>query len=287
VFEDARMGQTVEIDLLAPLLDEILDSLARNPVALLSLARLKTADDYTFLHSISVCGLMISLGRQLGLDEQQVREAGMGGLLHDLGKTLSPKHILNKPGELTKEEFAEIKHHPSEGHKLLLNSQGGTEVINDICLHHHEKYDGTGYPEGLSGDQISVHAKMSAVCDVYDAITSNRPYKLAWDPAEAIRRMAEWKGHFDPVIFQAFIKRIGIYPIGALVKLSSGKLGVVIEQNEQTLLKPVVKVFFSTKSQTYIKPEVINLVRGHEKISGLENAENWGIQNVDHYWISA
>jgi putative nucleotidyltransferase with HDIG domain len=286
VFENARMGQAIEIDALVPLVDEILNSLARNPVALISLARLKNADDYTFMHSISVCGLMIALASQLGLDDQQVREAGMGGLLHDLGKTMSPKHMLNKPGELTMDEFAQIKHHPMAGQKLLQDGSGFTETITDICLHHHEKIDGSGYPEGLSGDEISLYAKMSAVCDVYDAVTSNRPYKSAWDPAEAIRTMAEWNGHFDPVIFQAFVKRIGIYPIGALVRLASGKLGVVIEQNAQALLKPKVKVFFSTKSVTYIKPEVIDLARSPETIAGREDAAKWGIQNVDRYWSS-
>lgn len=284
VFDDVRMGQAVEIDALVPLVDEILNSIARNPVALIGLARLKNADDYTFMHSVSVCGLMIALAKQLGLDAQQVREAGMGGLLHDLGKTMSPKEMLNKPGELTKDEFALIKHHPLEGHKLLLDGSGFTEVITDICLHHHEKVDGSGYPEGLTGDQISLFAKMSAVCDVYDAITSNRPYKSAWDPAEAIRCMAEWRGHFDQVVFQAFVKQIGIYPIGALIRLASGKLGVVIEQSEQSLLKPKVKVFFSTKSQAYIKPEVIDLARSPETIAGREDAAKWGIKDIDHYW---
>ena len=281
VFSDIRMGQTVNIDALVPLVDEILNSLARNPFALICLARLKTADDYTFMHSISVCGLMISLARQLGLDEEKVREAGIGGLLHDLGKAKSPQHMLNKPGKLTPEEFSEIKLHTTDGYRILLDGNAFTEVITDICLHHHEKMDGSGYPEGLSSDHISLFARMSAVCDVYDAITSNRPYKSAWDPAEAISNMAEWKGHFDPVVFQAFVKRIGIYPIGSLIRLASGKLGVVIEQNEKTLLKPKVRAFFSTKSKAYIKPEVVDLARSLETIVGREDAEKWGIQDVD------
>jgi putative nucleotidyltransferase with HDIG domain len=281
VFSDIRMGQTVDVDALVPLVDEILNSLTRNPFALICLARLKTADDYTFMHSISVCGLMISLARQLGLSDEEIREAGIGGLLHDLGKATSPQHMLNKPGKLTPEEFSEIKLHTTDGYRILLDGNGFTEVITDICLHHHEKMDGSGYPEGLSSDQISLFAKMSAVCDVYDAITSNRPYKSAWDPAEAISNMAEWKGHFDPVVFQAFVKRIGIYPIGSLIRLASGKLGVVIEQNDKTLLKPKVRAFFSTKSQAYIKPEVIDLARSPETIVGREEAEKWGIQDVN------
>jgi len=286
MFQEARMGKAIEADAAGPLVEEISNSMLRNPGALISIARLKTADDYTYLHSVAVCALMIALSRQLGLDEQQTREAGMAGLLHDLGKAMIPASVLNKPGKLTEAEFALVKTHPEEGHKLLLAGNGASEIARDVCLHHHEKFDGSGYPAGLSGEAISLHARMGAVCDVYDAITSNRPYKAGWDPAESIQRMAEWKGHFDPAIFQAFVKSLGIYPIGSLVRLASGKLGVVTQQGEQSLLKPKVKVFFSTKSQAYIKPETIDLTRSPEKIAGREDAEKWGIKDVDHYWAA-
>ena len=284
MFHEARMGKAIEAEAVAPLVEEISNSVMRNPGALISLARLKTADDYTFMHSVAVCALMIALARQLGLDEAQVRDAGMAGLLHDLGKAMIPLDVLNKPGKLTDEEFDLVKTHPAEGYKLLLDGSGISEVTKDVCLHHHEKIDGSGYPKGLNGDTLSLFAKMGAVCDVYDAITSNRPYKAGWDPAESIKRMAEWKGHFDPLVFQAFVKSLGIYPIGSLVKLASGKLGVVIEQGEQSLLKPKVKVFFSTQSQAYIKPEVIDLARSAEKIAGREDAAKWGVKDVDRYW---
>ena len=284
MFQEARMGKAIEAESAAPLVEEISNSVMRNPGALISLARLKTADDYTFMHSVAVCALMIALARQLDLDEQQVREAGMAGLLHDLGKAMIPLEVLNKPGKLTDEEFALVKTHPEEGYKLLLEGSGVSDVTKDVCLHHHEKVDGSGYPKGLSGDAMSLFARMGAVCDVYDAVTSNRPYKAGWDPAESIKRMAEWKGHFDPVVFQAFVKSLGIYPIGSLVKLASGKLGVVIEQGEQSLLKPKVKVFFSTKSQAYIAPEVVDLARSPEKIAGREDAAKWGIKDIDRYW---
>lgn len=286
VFNEARMGRSVNIDTLLPLVDEILNSLARNPVALICLARLKNTDEYTFMHSIAVCGLMIALAHQLGLEDEQVREAGMGGLLHDLGKTASPHHMLTKPGKLTPEEFAEIKRHTTEGYRILLGGTGFTKVITDICLHHHEKIDGSGYPEGLSGEHISLYAKMGAVCDVYDAITSKRPYKPGWNPAEAIRSMTISQGHFDPMVFQAFVKRIGIYPVGSLVSLVSGKLGVVIGHNERNPHKPQVKIFFSTKSQAYIKPEIIDLTRSREKLAGPEDAAKWGIRDIDRYWCN-
>ena len=284
MFQEARMGRAIEAEAAAPLVEEISNSVMRNPGALISLARLKTADDYTFMHSVAVCALMIALARQLGLDEQQTREAGMAGLLHDLGKAMIPLEILNKPGKLTDEEFDLVKTHPEEGYKLLLEGSGISEMTKDVCLHHHEKVDGSGYPKGLNGETMSLFAKMGAVCDVYDAVTSNRPYKAGWDPAESIKRMAEWKGHFDPAVFQAFVKSLGIYPIGSLVRLASGKLGVVVEQGEQSLLKPKIKVFFSTKSQAYIKPELIDIARSPEKIAGREDAAKWGIKDIDRYW---
>lgn len=284
MFQEARMGKAIEAEAAAPLVEEISNSVLRNPGALISLARLKTADDYTFMHSVAVCALMIALARQLGLDEQQTREAGMAGLLHDLGKAMIPLEVLNKPGKLTDAEFDLVKTHPEEGYKLLLGGNGISDTTKDVCLHHHEKVDGSGYPKGLDSQTMSLFAKMGAVCDVYDAVTSNRPYKAGWDPAESIKRMAEWKGHFDPAVFQAFVKSLGIYPIGSLVRLESGKLGVVIEQGEQSLLKPKVKVFFSTKSQAYIRPEIIDLARSPEKIGGREDAAKWGIKDIDRYW---
>jgi len=286
MFQEARMGKAVDSQRIELLVDSISQSILRNPGALISLARLKTSDDYTYMHSVAVCALMIALSRQLGLDEQQTRDAGMAGLLHDLGKALIPHEVLSKPGKLTDAEFAIVKTHPAEGHKLLLAGQGISETVKDVCLHHHEKLDGSGYPEGLAGEEISLFAKMGAVCDVYDAITSNRPYKSGWDPAESIKRMAEWQGHFDPLVFQAFVKSLGIYPVGSLVRLESGKLGVVTEQGEQSLLKPRIKVFFSTRSQAYIKPETIDLARSAEKIAGREDAEKWGIKDVDRYWAA-
>ncbi len=289
MFSEARMGRAIDAEGALELVDEISASVERNPGALVSLARLKTADDYTYLHSVAVCGLMISLGRQLGLDAQQLREAGFAGLLHDMGKALVPVEVLNKPGKLTDSEFAIVKKHPELGHGLLLESGTVGAMALDVCLHHHEKVDGTGYPHRLNGDAISLHAKMGAVCDVYDAITSNRPYKAGWNPAESIRRMAEWaNGHFDERVFHAFVKSIGIYPVGSLVRMASGRLGVVVEQNESTLVSPRVKLFFSTRADARIPPEVIDLSRPSEtdRIVGREDAERWSFRDLDTIWAS-
>jgi HD-GYP domain-containing protein (c-di-GMP phosphodiesterase class II) len=289
MFQEARMGRAVDAVGAQRMVDEIADSVTRNPGALISLARLKNADDYTYLHSVAVCALMVALSRQLGLSEEETRAAGHGGLLHDLGKALMPMEVLNKPGKLTDEEFAIIKRHPSEGHRLLLEAHDVAATTLDVCLHHHEKMDGSGYPERLPGEQISLFARMGAVCDVYDAISSNRPYKAGWDPAESLRRMAEWThGHFDPPIFQAFVKSLGIYPIGSLLRLSSGRLGIVVEQSQKSLLTPRVKVFFSTKANARIRPEIVDLSRvgNSEKIVGREDPVHWNFPDLDLLWAS-
>lgn len=287
MFQEARMGKAVDTGEARHLVEEISDSVARNPGALISLARLKTADDYTYMHSVAVCAMMVGLAKQLGLDEEQTRLAGMAGLMHDLGKALMPMEVLNKPGKLTEAEFNIIKTHPVEGHRLLLTSRDVHHVVLDVCLHHHEKTDGSGYPEGLKDEEISLFAKMGAVCDVYDAITSDRPYKLGWDPAESLRKMAEWaKGHFDTRVFHAFVKSLGIYPIGSLVKLTSGRLGVVVEQTGKSLTAPVVKVFFSTKSNMRIVPELVDLSQplATETIVSREDPAKWRFADLNALW---
>lgn len=291
MFNDVRMGKAVDTEHCLPLVEDITQSVTRNPGAIVSLARLKTSDDYTYMHSVAVCALMVSLAHQLHLNPEDTREAGLAGLVHDLGKAVMPMEVLNKPGKLTPAEFAIMKGHPEAGHRMLLEGQGVGPVSLDVCLHHHEKINGSGYPHGLKGDDISLFAKMGAVCDVYDAITSNRPYKAGWDPGDSIQKMAQWakEGHFDERIFQAFVKSIGIYPTGSLVKLKSGRLGVVVEQGAKSLLSPVVRVFFSTKANEPITPEMLDLgdVRVTDQIVSRELPAAWGFKHLDQLWLEA
>jgi putative nucleotidyltransferase with HDIG domain len=284
MFAEARMGKAVDAEQCMPLVNDIADSVYRNPGALVSLARLKTQDDYTYMHSVATCALMVALGRELALSDADCRVAGMAGLLHDLGKALMPLEVLNKPGKLTEQEFAIMRAHPVRGHEMLSEARAvGPEVL-DVVLHHHERMDGTGYPHRLPGEQITQLSRMGAVCDVYDAITSNRPYKAGWDPAESIARMASWKGHFDPAVFQAFVRSLGIYPTGSLVKLQSERLAVVVEQNPAALVSPTVKVFFSIRSQMPMAPQLLDLARSNDKIVGRENPNTWGFKHLDELW---
>jgi len=286
MFTDVRMGNAIQPSECVSLVDDIVESINRHPDALLSLARLKTADEYTYMHSAAVCALMVALGRQLGFNEAQCREAGMAGMLHDLGKAAMPQDVLNKPGKLTDEEFAIIKQHPVRGYEMLLAGGATSDSVMDVVRHHHERVDGTGYPDRLKGEEISLLSRMGAVCDVYDAVTSNRPYKAGWDPAHALAQMASWKGHFDETIFQSFVKSVGIYPVGSLVRMRSGRLAVVLEQNPSALTKPRVKLFFSTKAGLPLKPQVMDLGASHvtDQIEAREPPEKWNFPYLTELW---
>jgi len=288
LFQDVRLGQAIELSEVATVVEQISASVLRHPTALISLTRLRTADEYTYIHSVSVCALMTAVARQMELPADQVQLAGQAGLLHDVGKMRTPLEVLNKPGKLTEAEFAVMQRHPAEG-VVLLRQWGAPAEVIDVCLHHHEKFDGSGYPQGLAGTQISLLSRIAAVCDVYDAISSTRPYKTAWSPAEAIRRMAEWKGHFDPRVFQAFVRTLGIYPIGSLVRLSNEQLAVVVEQHPDSLLTPQVRVFFSARSRTPLPQRLLDLARppADERIVRREDPEEWGFRNLERLWQQA
>lgn len=286
IFNDVRMGKNVELDGAQQLVEQVIKSVARNSSALISLVWLKRESEFTYMHSVAVCALMVALAKRMGLNHQQTQTAGLAGLLHDLGKAVLPIELLHKPEKLSPDEFEVIRRHPQEGTRLLQDSGVSAEII-DVCLNHHARADGSGYPNKCKVNEISLLARMAAVCDVYDAISSGRPYKAAWNPAESIRKMTEWlSAQFDPVVFHAFIKCIGIYPVGSLVRLSSGRLGVVVGQSGTSLLAPDVKVFFSTKFNTRIPEEIVELsaLGGSESIEAREDPAKWNFPDLLSLW---
>jgi putative nucleotidyltransferase with HDIG domain len=286
LFAGMRSGAPIDNEQLSAQVEELNQSLQRHPHALISLARLRSADEYQYMHALAVSALMLALAQQLGMSEAQVSEAGVAGLLHDIGEALMPAELLNSPGKLSRIDSALLRDHPALGAETLAK-QGLSPALVDVCLHHHEKPDGSGYPDHLQGEQISLLARMCAVCDVYDALTSDRPYQKGLDPAEAIHKMAEWcPAQFDERVFRAFVKALGIYPTGSLVRLESGKLGVVLEQNEHSLLTPKVKVFFSAKSKAPIEQDILDLSKlvGRERIVGREPQEDWAFRNLEELW---
>lgn len=284
IFDQARLGKVVEVENLDTLVGDIADSVSRNRSALASILRLKSKDEYTYMHSVAVSALMINLARELGLSNAQARQAGIAGLLHDVGKMAVPLDVLNKPGALTDEEFATMRTHPERGHLLLRRSGDVPDVALDVCLHHHEKVDGTGYPFGLKGEAISLFARMGAICDVYDAVTSNRPYKTPWGPAESIKRMKSWEGHFDPDVFEAFIRTVGIYPVGSLVRLDDDRLAIVTDIESDHPASPKVRVFLNAAGGTPLKMEEIDLSNEPAAIAAIEHPASWGFEDWENDW---
>ncbi|OMG56205.1 phosphodiesterase [Azonexus hydrophilus] len=285
MMDDVRLGQQVEIERVEPLVEGMVDSIFRNQDALLPLARLKNHDDYTFQHSVSVCALLVAFGRGMKLDKVVIREMALGGLLHDVGKARIPDRILNKPGKLSEDEFGHMQHHVDEGVLLLQQSPGISEIALKVTAEHHERYDGSGYPGGLVEKNISLYGQMASIVDVYDAITSERVYHKGMAPTQALKKLLEWSSHhFDPKLVQAFIRSIGIYPSGSLVMLDSKRLGVVVEQNEDKLLEPVIRVFYHAGQQHYIPPEMIDLSKfQQDRIASFESFEKW---KIDPYqWL--
>ncbi len=277
MFAEVRMGNAVDAADVSPLVDEIAESVARDATAMLKVTRLKNKDEYTYLHSVAVCALMINFARRLNLPEEEVRDLGMAGLLHDIGKMSVPSALLDKPGALEPGERTVVQSHPVKGHQLLSESDNISSAVLDVCLHHHERVDGTGYPERLTGEQLSLHARMSAICDVYDAVTSNRPYKRPWSPSEALARMRSWEGHFDPALFAIFIESIGIYPVGGLVRMGDNTLAIVLTANDEDPTAPRVRCFYDIPAQAMLPHRDIATGGGapHRTILRSERGEHW------------
>lgn len=286
MMDDIRLGQQIAIDRVEPLVENMVDSIFRNQDALLPLARLKNHDDYTFEHSVSVCALLVAFGRGMKLSREVIKEIALGGLLHDVGKARVADAILNKPAKLSDDEFAHMKSHVAQGVALLRQTPGISAAAMQVTSEHHERFDGTGYPGKLAGEGISLYGQMAAIVDVYDAISSDRIYHKGMSPTQALKKLLEWSNHhFDPQLVQSFIRAIGIYPTGTLVQLDSKRMGVVIEQNEKSLLEPTVRIFYHAGKLHYIPPEIVDLSKVQDRIASFENYEKW---NIDPYqWLPA
>ncbi len=288
IISEARLGKQIEMEKVEPLVESMVDSIFRQQDALLPLARLKNHDEYTFQHSVSVCALMIAFARGLNISREIIKEIAVGALLHDVGKAKIPDAILNKPAKLTDAEFAKMKSHVTQSIILLQHTPGISKIMLDVAGQHHERFDGTGYPNKLKGEEISLYGQMGAIVDVYDAITSERVYHKGMPPTEALKKLLEWsKFHFKPDLVQTFIRTIGIYPAGSLVRLESGRLGVVMQRHADKLMQPVVNVFYHADKQCYLPPEEVDLAKPgcHDRITGHESFEKWGIDPVK--WVLA
>jgi putative nucleotidyltransferase with HDIG domain len=260
LMRDTRLGKQVQVEKVEPLAQKIIDSIIRNKDALISLTRIKSKDQYTFMHSVSVCALLTGFARGMEFERNQLHHIAIGALLHDIGKTYIPDVILNKPGKLSKQEFELMKDHVIYSRDILQEYRHISEVSLHIAEQHHERIDGTGYPNGLTQNQLPLTSQMAAIVDVYDALTSVRCYKDAWEPTYTLGKLLEWSPmHFGVDLVQKFIRVLGIYPVGSLVELDSGKVGIVIEQGEDDYLKPVLRLVYDTRRKHYIQTKDLDL----------------------------
>ena len=232
---------------------QIVSEVLRNRRALVHLTEIRTHDDYTFAHSVDVCSLSVLIAANLGYNEIKLQELAAGAILHDIGKTVIDKSILNKPATLDDDEMAIMRGHSQLGFDILRSNKENMKLPSiHIALQHHEKYDGSGYPRGLSGEETHEYSRIVSIADVYDAITSDRPYRKGLAPHEAYELMlANSDLHFAPNILTVFLKRIAVYPIGTVVKLNTGDIGVVISVPSDMPLRPTLRLIMDKHRRLY------------------------------------
>lgn len=259
LLEEARLGTSINIDNARETVTACVNSILCNPDALVWMGRMRNQDEYTSEHCLNVCILSIAFGRHLGLNEAELNQLGLCGLLHDVGKMRVPPAVLNKPGRLTEKEFNMIKAHATHGRNLLMSSPGVYHGAVDVAYSHHERMDGRGYPRGLKAAGISYFARVVAITDAYDAMTSIRCYSGARPSTEALRIIRENAGsQFDEKLAGDFITLIGLYPPGSLVELTNGSVGIVLNTNYRYRHLPKVLIVLDQSKQPCTE-KVVNL----------------------------
>lgn len=258
---DARAGKALDIPVVQEQVEEMIESTIRNKDTVLAMMKLKKFDDYLFTHSLNVAVLAISLGNHMGFSRSHVAELGLGGILHDLGKTGIPLNILNKPDKLTSEEFDQMKAHTTKGSNILKGNKNISDGVISIVLSHHEKIDGNGYPNGLSGKALEPNLAITGMADVYDAISTDRVYHKHKLPHDALKTIFSLKGtQFEPVWVERFIQCMGIYPAGSLVRMNTKEIGLVTDTNIDTLMRPRVKILLDSNGYTLSKSKNYDLI---------------------------
>ncbi len=290
VMNEVRMGKSIEGDRVKRAVNSMVDSILRNHDALTSLTRMKSYDEYIFVHSLDVCILSLSMARHLSLPREEMVEIGIGALLHDAGKMKIDPQILKKPATLSEKEWVEVRKHPIYSLEIMETSKGISEQAKQLALQHHERYNGNGYPFGLKGEAISLCGQIAGIIDFYDAVTTDRPYQKAVQPHEAVRQLYE-KGleEFNRLMVERFIQCIGIYPFGTFVLLDTEEMGIVCGVKPEMLLRPNVLVLYQNSKTPYPQPFMADLTGKGEQTSWYKRSiimplepEKWNIR-IDDY----
>jgi len=281
LMSDVKLGKQIEVEGMKPVVEEMVTTIFDNQDALMALTRVRQRDEYTFQHSLSVTVLLIAFAKSLGMSREEVEQIGIGGLVHDIGKTRTPDHILNKPGRLTEEEFRIMREHVVHSRTILEETPGISDIAMGVAAEHHERWDGTGYPLGLKGEQISFSGRMAAIVDVYDALTADRVYHKGKTPQETLAMVVKSGGsHFNPDLVKHFVHSVGIYPVGSLVRLESGRLAVVVASGRDGVLRPKVRPILDIKRRTFIVEADIDLAddSAGDRIVSSESEEQWNLR---------
>jgi len=251
-------------------IDDMISQLYESTSETHYISLLKDYDDYTYQHSVDVGILSIMIGRSMNLDRKELFELGKAAFFHDTGKMFIPKEILHKPGRLTEDEFAQMRKHSIQGYEFVKNTLGLGEEVAKAVLYHHEKYDGSGYPFGLSGNQIPLHAQIISVADVYDALNSKRVYKEAMVASEGYEFvMANLGAHFNPEVGQIFLRAVAPFPAGSLVRLSDSRNAVVIKNNRNLMTRPIIRILNENPNNPKLstQSELIDMAKEPDMVS--------------------
>ena len=256
----AKLGKVFEVEPLQRMVSSLLDTLFKDPAAILGLTAIKSHDDYTLNHSINVCILSISLGASLGLDAESLKSLGLSALLYDLGKVRIPEDILGKEGPLTADEWQIVKSHTTEGADLLKRIQLVDQMPMVVAYEHHQRHDLQGYPRASGPQEQHLFSKIVALCDAYDAMTTRRPFRREIRPDKALAVLMQGRDKaYDPSVTKALVAMLGIYPMGAVVTLTDGTTAIVFRVNKDDLLRPRVKRVIAADGRWLTEPETVDL----------------------------
>ena len=274
IFKHVSDGGTLNVIRLKKSVEPVVESMSRNPDACIWLGRLKQHDQYAYQHSLSAAIWAVALGRQLGLPRHDLRSLAIGGMLMDVGKLRVDPTLLQAPRPLSEEETEQVREHIAHGVSILQESGMMNQDVIDMVAHHHERHNGSGYPRGLAGDEIPPFARIAAIVDTYDAVTSTRSHAAAISPADAIRLLYRGRdAEFQAELVEVFIQALGIYPAGTIVELTSGEVGVVVSESRTRRLRPKVMVIFNAAKQRLVEPRMVDLLDD----AGNDPAEPLGI----------
>ena len=283
IMEDDVRKDKLNIKAVKGAVEPILDSMIRNSDAFVWMVKMQQHDSYTYDHSVENCALGIAFGRHMGLNKKGLQTLAMGLLLMDVGKARLPQDLLTKQSALTSEEVIEMQKHVDYSVEILKKTEGINESVVNIALTHHERYDGSGYPNGLVGVQTPIYGRIAAIIDCYDAMTTSTPYRKAVSEHAALQNIYNLRDqYFQQELVEQFLQCMGVYPTGSLVELSTGEVGIILSQNVTQRLKPKIMMVLDEQKQQYAERRVIDLAEQSEDSSGMPLHISKGLDQGEH-----